>query len=24
VEQRFTIVEAPLVAPWTMVLAQKR
>ena len=24
VEQRFTIVAAPLVAPWTMVLAQKR
>jgi 2-polyprenyl-3-methyl-5-hydroxy-6-metoxy-1,4-benzoquinol methylase len=24
VEQRFTIVEAPLVAPWTMVLAEKR
>lgn len=24
VEQRFTIVEAPLVAPWTMVLARKR
>jgi len=24
VEQRFTILEAPLVAPWTMVLAQKR
>ena len=24
VEQRFTVVEAPLVAPWTMVLASKR
>ncbi len=24
VEQRFTILEAPLVAPWTMVLAQRR
>ncbi|MCH9684239.1 MAG: class I SAM-dependent methyltransferase [Deltaproteobacteria bacterium] len=24
VEQRFTILSAPLVAPWTMVLAQRR
>jgi 2-polyprenyl-3-methyl-5-hydroxy-6-metoxy-1,4-benzoquinol methylase len=24
IEQRFTILEAPLVAPWTMVLASKR
>lgn len=24
VEQRFTILEAPLVAPWTMVLAERR
>lgn len=24
VEQRFTILAAPLVAPWTMVLAQRR
>lgn len=24
VEQRFTILEAPLVAPWTLVLAERR
>jgi hypothetical protein len=24
VEQRFSILGAPLVAPWTMVLAEKR